>query len=102
MFVQGGGPAEVEALSVVDAEAGEQAGGLFAADVLGDCLLAHAGGDVDRCFGQEPGGFVASASFDDLAVDLEVVEREVLEVVEGAIAGAEVVERESATDAREV
>ena len=35
---------------------------------------------------------------DELAVDLQVVERQVLEVVEGAEAGAEVVEREAAAE----
>ena len=38
---------------------------------------------------------------DELAVDLEVVERQVLEVVEGAEAGAEVVEREAAAEVGE-
>ena len=35
---------------------------------------------------------------DELAVDLEEVHRQVLEVVEAAVAGAEVVEREAAAE----
>ena len=46
----------------------------------------------------QPVGLVAHAVGDELAVDLQVVERQVLEVVEGAEAGAEVVEREAAAE----
>ena len=41
------------------------------------------------------------AARDELAVDLQVVERQVLEVVERAEARAEVVEREAAAELRE-
>ena len=44
---------------------------------------------------------VGAAVADELAVDLEVVERQVLEVVERAEAGAEVVEREAAAEVGE-
>ncbi len=39
---------------------------------------------------------------DELAVDLEEVERQVLEVVEGAESGAEVIQREPAAEFGEV
>ena len=44
----------------------------------------------------------AGRVFDEFAVDLDVVEREVFEVVEGAEAGAEVIEREAAAVVAEV
>ena len=96
------GVAEVKALSVVDAEVGEQADGFFVADELGDRALAHAGGDVDCGFDQQSVGFAGAAALDELAVDLEEVEGEVFEVVEGAVAGAEVVQREPAAQLGEV
>ena len=44
----------------------------------------------------------AGGVLDELAVDLDVVERQVLEVVEGPEAGAEVVEREPAAEVAQV
>ena len=69
------------------------------ADELGDRLLAHAPGDVDQRLHDSWFGGVLGEAADELAVDLEVVERQVLEVVEGAEAGAEVVEGEPAAQA---
>ena len=92
----GGGSAEVVALAVVDAEAGQHFDGFLVADELGDRALAHAAGDLHDCGDQDAVGLIHGAVADELAVDLEVVEGQVLEVVEGAEAGAEVVEGEVA------
>ena len=93
-------PADVEALGVVDALAAQELHELVVADELRHGLLAEALGDVDDRADDELVGAVGEAVGDELAVDLQVVERQVLEVVEGAEAGAEVVEREAAADAR--
>src|ERR687896_2700012 len=87
------GRADVVALGVVDAVLGQQAQRRLVAHVLGDGAPPEApreGHDgahevlVDGAAGQ-----VA----DELAVDLQVGRGQVLQVVEGAEAGAEVVER---------
>ena len=96
------GAAEVEALSVVDAEVGEQPDGFLVADELGDCAFAHAGGDVDCRFEQQSVSFAGAAVLDELTVDLEKVEGKVFEVVERAVTGAEVIQREPAAELVEV
>ena len=67
-------------------------------DALGDRAFAEALRDGDERRDDELVGAVGRAAGDELAVDLEVVEREVLEVVEAAEAGAEVIERETAPE----
>ncbi len=77
---QRGWVAEVEALSVVDAELRYKAGRLLVVDKFGDRFFAHAGGDVHYRFDKEAVGCAGAAVLDELAVDLEEVEGEVFEV----------------------
>ena len=90
------GSADVVALGVVDAESCDHALGLVVGDELGDRFFAEASGDPDDGLDHELVDLSAGGVLDELAVDLDVVERQVLEVVEGAEAGAEVVQREAA------
>ena len=55
---------------------------LLVADHLGDRALAEAAGDAHDRLDHELVGAVGDAAADELAVDLQVVERQVLEVVE--------------------
>ena len=70
--------------------------GLLVGDELGDRLLAESLGDADDGLDHELVDLAVGGVLDELAVDLDVVERQVLEVVEGAEPGAEVVQREPA------
>ena len=88
----------MEALHVVDAEVAHQLERGLVADHLGDGALAEAARDVDHGLDDELVGEVRDAAAHELAVDLEVVEGEVLEVVERGEGGAEVVEREAAAE----
>ena len=72
------------------------------ADELGDRALAHAAGELDDGADHEPVGGVGGAVADELAVDLDEVEGQVLEVVEGAEARAEVVQGEAAAELAEL
>jgi len=90
-LADGCGCAEVVALAVVDAEAGQEADGFLVADELGDRVLAESACDADERLDDEPVGLAGGAAGDELAVDLQEVKRQVLEVVEGAEAGAEVI-----------
>src|SRR5207248_9571611 len=74
---------------------------LMAAHELRDGLLAEPVRHLhDRPQYQLVGGASRRVP-DELTVDLEVVERQVLQVVEGAKASAEVIECEAATDIRQ-
>ena len=64
-------------------------------------LLAEALGERDDGVDDELVGGVGQAMGDELAVDLEVVEGQVLQVVEAAEPGAEVVEGEGAAECRQ-
>ena len=86
------------ALGEVDAAAAEEQLRLVILDALGDRLLVEAVRERDQRLDHELVGAVAEAVGDELAVDLEVVEGDVLEVEEAAEAGAEVIEREAATE----
>ena len=92
------GLAEVEALGEVDAHLAQQLERLAVVDELGDRALAQPAGDVDDRPHDQLVGPVVGRSRDELAVDLQQVERQVLEVVERGEAGAEVVERELAAE----
>ena len=72
------------ALGVVDSESGDHPLGLLVGDELGDRFLAEALGDADDRFDYELVDVSAGRVLDELAIDLDVVERQVLEVVEGA------------------
>ena len=92
-----GTPEEV-ALAVVDSEVGEDLDAFLIADEFGDGVLPHAARDLDDCGDQGAVGRVGGAMPDEFAVDLEVVKRKVFEVIEGAEAGTEVIEREFAAE----
>jgi hypothetical protein len=87
----------VEALAVVDAKACEDLDGPQVLDVLGDRALPHPVGDLHDRGDEDPVSFVLGTAADELAVHLQVIEWQVLEVVERAEAGAEVIERELAS-----
>src|SRR5450759_1165818 len=92
------GPPELEALGVVDAVVAQQPHRRLVADVLGDRLLAHAAGYADERLHDELVLARGGQGADEVAIDLQIAEREVLEVVEGAEAGAKVVERDGAAE----
>ncbi len=94
--------AEEVALAVVDAELAQQRDGRLVADVLGDRLLTQPARDRDDGLDHELVGARAAGVAHELAVDLQDVEVHVLEVVEGAEAGAEVVQREAAAELRQL
>src|SRR2546427_1442458 len=92
----GPGHADVIALRVIDTALPQPVGHLYVADELGDGLLAHALRDPDDRFDHKLVGGVGDEAPNEVAVDLEVVEREVLEVVERAEACSKVVQGELA------
>ena len=101
-FGERDGFADVVALGVVDAELPDHSFGLFVGHEFGDRFFAEASGDADDGFDHELVDLSAGGVFDEFAVDLDVVEGEVFEVVEGSEAGAEVIEREAAAVVAEV
>ena len=74
--------------------------GPLVADEFGDGALAEPARDVTIACTVSWSGGARRQRLDEVAVDLDDVERQVLEVVERAEAGAEVVERELAAEAR--
>src|SRR5215208_621397 len=94
--------ADVVALRVVHAEPGQQLERLLVADHLRHRALAEPARDVDDGLDHELVRPVVQAGAHELAVDLEVVERQVLEVEEARERRAEVVEREPAAQRVEV
>ena len=90
------------ALRKVDAEGAKQVQGGLVLDELGDGLLAELVGDLDERGDDHLIQPAADEAADELTVDLEIVEGQVLEVGEGAVAGAEVVEGERASQSFEV
>ena len=72
--------------------------GVVVADELGDRLLAQARAPSPTIASMTSSSVRAARAGDEVAVDLQVVGRQVLEVVEGAEAGAEVVDREAAAE----
>ena len=72
------------------------------ADELGDRALAHAPRELDDGADHQAVGGVGGAVAHELAVDLDEVEGQVLEVVEGAEARPEVVQREAAAELAEL
>src|SRR5207342_2362307 len=91
-------PSEQVALCVVDLHLLQDAVLRFGLDLFGDGALADHVGDVaDRTHDRlrQRRGFEAA---DEAAVDLDVVDVEIAEVAERTEAGAEVVQREAATE----
>src|SRR5450755_3760298 len=100
--VKRGGTARVIPLRVVNAQVAQQCQGLVVLDELGDRLGAQPAGDVDHGPDDEPVRRRPREPLDELAVDLDAVELEVLEVVEGREPGAEVIEREPAAQLTQI
>ena len=90
------------ALRVVGAETAEQDASSRVLDERRDGALAESAGGVDEGLHHNLVRVVSNEIAHELAVDFEVVERQELEVVEGAVPGAEVVEREGAAERREL
>ena len=62
-------------------------------------FLPHPPGDPHDRLDDELVDRIGPESTDEVAIDLEIVEREMLQVIERAKAGAEIVQREAATPA---
>jgi hypothetical protein len=86
----------MEALRVVDAALPQPIRHVLIGDELRHGLLPHALGDSDDCFNDEPIGGIGAEATNEVAIDLEIVEGEMLQVEERAEAGAEIVQREPA------
>ena len=91
---------DLEALGVVDAVAAQHAQRRLVADELRDRLPAHPPDDLRERLDDELVGRRDGQAADEVAVDLQVAEGQVLEVLEGAEAGAEVIERDDRSRAR--
>ena len=92
------GLADQESLRVVDAELAQQVQRGLVLDTLGDRLDAEVlGHGDDRLHDLLIGGIDREVP-DELDVDLDEGDRQVLQVGERAVAGAEVVEREAAAE----
>ena len=84
----------MEALRLVAAQRAQVVEHVRALDALGDDLEPEAAREVDRGAHDQQVVDVADDAGDERAVDLDLVERQPLEVGERGVAGAEVVERE--------
>jgi len=93
-------PAHLKALRAVHAQLAQQLDRVLVADPLGDRAHAHAPGDVHQGAHQQPVVRAGAQSADELAVDLQAAEGQALEVVEGAEAHAEVIQRQGAAERR--
>jgi hypothetical protein len=93
---------DVEALHVVDAVVAQQLDGPVVAHELGDRGLAELAGELHDGLHHRLVGVALAQVPDEVAVDLQELERQVLEVVERAEAGPEVVQREAAADPPEL
>src|SRR5207247_3669809 len=88
---------DVVALRVVHPAHADQAHLFRALDELSDGLFAHSSRNPDDGLDDKLVHRASAESADEFAVDLEVVEGEVLEVMTGAKARSEVVQGELAT-----
>jgi hypothetical protein len=91
-----------KALREVDAELEQQLERLRILDTLGDRLQLEAARERDDGLDDVAAGRVGREVADELDVDLQEVERQLLEVGEAAVARAEVVERELAAEVVQV
>jgi hypothetical protein len=92
------GAADVVALGIVDAELAQQDQALFVFHALGHRLQIEAAGQVDDRLHHLATGPALAQVTDELDVDLQVIDRELLEVGEPAVARAEVVESDLAAE----
>src|SRR3954447_4477152 len=93
------GTSDVVPLGVVDAELAHRLQRVGVGHELRQGWRSQASGDGDDRLDDEPVGGVVAQAADELAVDLEQVEAEVLEVGERREARAEVVERQATAQA---
>src|SRR5260221_13805351 len=91
----GAGRREVETLAEGDAELRKLARYVLAFHVLGDGLQAEAGADLVDRFHQRVVEVVLGDALHEEPVDLDAVHGEVLEVIEGRKAAAEIVQQEA-------
>ena len=85
---------DVVALAAVDAQVLEQVQGRLVADKLCDRLLVEPPGDPHDGLNDQPVDGRVDTPGHKFAINLQVIERQVLEVVEAAEAGAEIIEGE--------
>src|SRR5277367_1541308 len=88
----------LEALGIVHAEAPQQLKRRLIADELGDRQPAHALDNSHQRLDHELIVRRVRQSADEVAVDLQIAERQALEVLEGAEARTEVVQRDRAAE----
>ena len=94
-------PAQVVALRDVAAELGQAVPDLLRLDALGDDLEPEVAAEVDRRAHDRGVVLVAGHVHDERLVDLDLVDRQPLEVAERRVAGAEVVDREPHAERRQ-
>ena len=90
------------ALHELDAEVAQPARLLARLDALGDDRDVHRAGHRDDRPQDVAVALVLGHAGDELAVDLDRLDREALDVVQGGVAGAEVVEHQAHAEALEV
>src|SRR5205807_631254 len=88
--------ADVKTLRVLDAERPQQAQGGGVLDALGDRVRTEAAREPCECLHDELVVPRSGQAADEAAVDLQILEGQVLEVLEGAEARAEVIEGDRA------
>src|SRR5208282_5751713 len=91
-------PPDGKPLRIVDAIAAQHADRRLVADELGDRLAAHAANDACERSDEQLVGSRDRQAADEVAVDLEIAVWQVPEVLKGAEAGAEIIEREIAAE----
>lgn len=91
----------MESLGVVDAEPAQELERGLVLHALGDRGSPEAAGHFDDRLYGHPVGRGAGDLLDELAVDLERVERQVLQVVEGPESRPEVIEHDLAAEGGE-
>jgi hypothetical protein len=95
------GPSEQIALHIVDLQLAQALECRRVLDSLRHRLLPEASCKLNCCDDEMLAGLVVKQVANELDVDLQVCDRQRLQIGEGAVAGAEVVERERAAEGRE-
>jgi aminoglycoside/choline kinase family phosphotransferase len=89
-------------LPVVHSQTGEHVNGRLVLDALGDRERPQTAGDPHHGRYERAVALALGAVSDELSVDLEVVKRQVFEVVQGSESSPEVVEGEPAAELGEL
>jgi len=92
----GPGHADMETLRVVDAAIAEAIRHGLIRDEFGHGLLPHASRDLYERLDDELVRGIGAKATNEVAIDLEIVEGEMLQVIERAESGAKVIQREAA------